>query len=159
MRVVSYIIFVRNVDVEGVKSVLEDLGIDEGFSGETHRAPLDLIVRVDDYTQEFRYTDEFMAAHGLEENSEALRSLDLVGFNTCVELQCEYNGLFHSALDPFVDRLAHVISERMKTGTVVFLDGDYDKPFTVFQDGARKRVFFGGDGEYFKARSWKPSFL
>jgi hypothetical protein len=106
--------------------------VGSAFFSENERAPLDLVMRIYDLSQEVEYAETFLSENDTVGGSW-LDSSDGRGFNVYLSLHYLSDSLVSTFVFHFIDRLAFRISRDLCADTAVFFNQNL--PFRVYSSG------------------------
>jgi hypothetical protein len=140
-------ISVENSNINELQALIED---------EIGKHLLDISLEIEDRSEIYSYTSEFMKEHDLEEQDPTLKNIDLSAFTTDVDLYCTGNSFGLLVLDIMADALGYTISKVLNTRVLVTLTNQ-ETPFCVFESGLRKIFYTEENMEYFEKKTWIPN--
>ena len=139
-------ISVENSNVPQIQTIIEDKVGENLF---------DISLEIEDRSEVYSYTSNFMEEHSLKENDPVLRGIDLTNFTTDIDLYCSSSCFGKSILDVVADSIGHIVSQTLDTRVLVTLTNQ-ETPFCMFESGSRT-VFSTEDNiRYFDNKFWVP---
>lgn len=125
--------------------------VGDAFFSENERAPLDLVMRIYDLTQEAEYVGTFLSENDIVGDSW-LDSSDGRGFNIYLSLNYLSDSLVSTFVFHFIDRLAFRISRDLCADVAVFFDQNL--PFRVYSNGESISDFSEENKLLLEGSSW-----
>lgn len=147
----SLVICIRKCSVQAVKDTLHESSfLTKLFSIN------DLMLSVDDYSQTFDYTRDFLKKNNLEDEDPFFNFFDMSLFNTLVDISCSRNFKHLNILEPISFELAQYLSKTLQTQCISFLE-DMKIPSGLFSNGKLIDAFENYNKNFFETRNWRPA--